>query len=147
MSQGPFGPIGPTGPTGMTGRRGRQGDGFGPTGANLFSGGLIPIVSVTNISYNPLVLTVTGSSSGTYYSLFDESVMDGQCTLTLPTSELSTGMYWAFYNENTAYRIRIYLINGNAVYNGNSLATFVEIGTRNSCIIAYSGTPGIYIVF
>jgi hypothetical protein len=147
MSQGPFGPIGPTGPTGMTGRKGRQGDGFGPTGANLFSGGLVKLVSVTNVNYNPPVLTVTSSSSGTYYSLFDSSAMDGQCTLTLPTTGLSTGMYWAFYNENIAYKIRIDLINGNAVYNGNSLATFVEIAPRNACIIAYSGTSGIYIVF
>jgi hypothetical protein len=147
MSQGAFGPIGPVGPTGMTGRRGRQGDGFGPTGANLFSGGLLTLVSVTNVNYNPPVLTVTASSSGTHYSLFDDSVMNGQCTLTLPTSGLSSGMYWGFYNENSAYKIRIDLINGNAVYNGNSLATFVEIAPRNGCIIAYSGTAGIYIVF
>lgn len=80
---------------------------------------------------------------------FDTITTIPRVTLTLPTSGLVSGMFWVFSSTTGGLptKMQITLVNGTAVYNGNSAATFVETAIGNSIILAYSGTGTTYIVF
>jgi hypothetical protein len=144
MSQGP---DGPKGPTGISGRRGLQGDGRGPTGANLYSGGLLTVAETVE-SVNPS-LTLVEANTGTYYSVLNTSPNDGGCAVTLPSSNANIGTFWVIKNLNTTYKLTLNLVSESvtAVYKGNNTSTTVDIAKGNGCILAYSGTSGNYIVF
>jgi hypothetical protein len=145
MSQGP---DGPKGPTGISGRRGLQGDGRGPTGANLYSGGLLTVAETVE-SAEPS-LTLVEANTGTYYSFLNTNPNDGSCAITLPSSDpANIGTFWVIKNLNTTYKLTLNFVSesGTAVYKGNNTSTTVDIAKGNSCILAYSGTSGNYIVF
>jgi len=140
MPQGPWGPRGTTGPTGMTGRRGLQGDGRGPTGPNLYSGGTLRVVSTTATD-----LTVTAADTGTYYIKTSGSTIN----LTLPIGGLTQGMFWVVYNATNA-KLFVYINYSDGAriaYRGNvnNFAIFLAPGNGN--IIAYSGTGNSFIAF
>lgn len=110
----------------------------------------------TNVYPGSYIVSITNST--TYFVYPALSTMNGisqtitsipAVTLTLPTSGLTAGMFWVFNSitgvANTKFQIN--LVNGTAVYNGNSAATFIECAVGNSIILAYSGTAGSYIVF
>ena len=143
MSQGP---NGPKGPTGISGRRGLQGDGRGAAGRNFYSGGLLTVAAKVE-SDNPLLTLVQGDT-GTYYPVLNTSPNDGGCGVTLPSSDpANIGTFWVIKNLSTSYKLTLSLTNGTAVYKGNSTSSSVDIAKGNSCILAYNGTSGNYIVF
>lgn len=108
-----------------------------------------------NVYPGTYVVSVTNSTTYTVYPAlshmtgFDTITTIPRVTLTLPTSGLVSGMFWVFSSTTGGLptKMQITLVNGTAVYNGNSAATFVETAIGNSIILAYSGTGTTYIVF
>jgi hypothetical protein len=136
--QGDYGPDGPKGPSGIAGRKGLQGDGRGPTGANLYSGGLLTISSTITDS----TLTLSESSSGTYYPIELESGLNLNLTTPLPSSPPIIGTFWVFKNLKIIDSIFINLEFGEGVYvrDGSYINRTLEIAANSTVIIASLGT-------
>jgi hypothetical protein len=96
--QGPAGFVGVTGPTGVTGQKGLQGPAQGPTGASLYSGGLIP--SLSNVSTSTPTITLTAATSGTHYNL-----VSGVTGVTISNDGglrgTDAGCFWSFQNNSS----------------------------------------------
>jgi hypothetical protein len=146
--QGAYGPDGPKGPSGIAGRKGLQGDGRGPTGANLYSGGLLSVIT-----------TITGSTinvnvpSGSYYPI--NLSVGNAVTINLPNTTPPIGSFWVFKNLKTNTSLRLSFNNGRIKNNGqiNFNAITRTIAEDSTILVASLGTTDIgsgetdYVVF
>jgi hypothetical protein len=146
--QGAYGPDGPKGPSGIDGRKGLQGDGRGPTGANLYSGGLLNVLS-----------TVTGSTinvnapSGSYYPI--NLSVGNAVTLNMPNVVTPIGTFWVFKNLKTNTTLRLSFSNGRIKNNGQITFNAITriIAADSTILVASLGTTDLgsgdeeYVVF
>jgi len=147
--QGPAGFIGQTGPTGVTGQKGLQGPAQGPTGASLYSGGLIP--SLSNVSTSTPTITLTAATSGTHYNL-----VSGVTSVTISNSGAlvgnnDAGCFWTFQNNSSqspltfTWAVPSYPVSAS-IYDGatGTWTTLSGTGFTIAILLDDNGTPATY---
>ena len=145
--QGPQGSVGATGATGWTGWPGPQGPPYGPVGPGFYSAPTR--LNVTTISSGSGV-TISPSSSGTYYNVTTTSGSSGPLsTITANTGSYTVGMYWVFKN-NTTLTIAIGTVSGSlsptiACFNGGTTLP-INIGSGNSMTLVYAGGTSFVVI-